>query len=393
MEDEGRSMKPSRPRVVRIANILPPYRLPAWQALQQSGVVHFETWLMANTERNRQWAESESHSLDVRVFRDWGIDLSHRDMLIVHFNPRMLRELSRNPPDLVILGGYESLTCITAVPVLSRLGIPFLFGIGAVEMGSSRIEWLTRPLLKKVIGKSSGVMVPGSAAREHVLLLGAPPDRVYLTPYSVDIDRFRPLSPGEKEKLRSVLGLPSGIICLFVGALIPRKGVDVLLEGFRKAARNWPDAHLVILGEGPLGEILTRKVSSDPVLTDRVHMLGHRSYEALPDYYGMSDVFVFPTRDDIWGMVLNEAMSSGLPVISSDHARGAWDLIEDGISVFTFPSGDAAALSVILESLLKNADLREEVGRQARERIMDGFTPEHSARAVMQTISKILELT
>ncbi|MFQ5910473.1 MAG: glycosyltransferase family 4 protein [Thermoplasmata archaeon] len=377
--------------MVRVVNILAPYRLPTLKILEREERVRFETWLMASREHNRPWAASLSHGLRVRVFADWGIDLSHREMLILHFNPGILRELSRRPPDLVVLGGYESPTNLAAGLLLDRRKVPFLFGTGAMDMGWRWPGGLLRALIKNAMIRSSGVMVPGSAAREHALGLGVPTERISIVPYSVDTEMFTPISPTHREALRRALNLPQGVLCLFVGNLVYRKGVDLLLEAFRRMVPAHPEAHLLFLGEGPLREDLTRQAEQDAALSGRVHLLGPHPYASLPSYYGASDVFVLPTRDDIWGMVLNEAMSVGLPVISSNRAGGAIDLIEDGVTGFNFPAEDVDTLSTILGKLVADEALREEVGREARRRIMDGFTPAHSARGAMKAILKTLE--
>ncbi len=393
---------PAVPRVVRVTNLIPPYRLPVWQDLDRRDEARFEIWLMASEEKNRNWTLPPKEALDYRVFRDWGIDLSHRDMFIAHFNPGILRRLSRERPDLVILSGYESPTCMLAAPILRRLNVPFLFSIEDADLGNAE-HWTIsyralRLFQKKAVSTSSGVLVPGRAARDHVIGLGVPSDRIYLAPNSVDTDRFKPApSQQRREELRSVLGLPEGTLCLYVGGLTERKGLRVLLQAFRRSLSVPSDAHLVIVGDGLLKDVLSRHIDSDSVLKEHVRLVGYCSEELLPIYYSACDLFVFPTRSDIWGLVLNEAMSSGLPVISSDRAGAALDLVDHGVTGYLVKSGDTRAYEGALVRLLGDSSLRQRMGSHARQKIMSGFTPKHQAdgvvRAVFETLNRVRRVT
>ncbi len=378
-------------RIVLIMNLLPPYRVPWVTAVSRTPGIQLETWLMASAERNRDWVLPSDTGLSVRVFRDWGLDLSHRDYLVLHFNPGMLRMLVRQPPDLVILGGYESLTSLAAALLLQARGVPYLFGVESISLSGTPTGRWTPWLVKKCLGAARGVFVPGRASWNHVRSLGIRADRIFSIPNTVDVSRFRPVgSPEERQELRRRLGLPDGVLCLYVGQLTDRKGVDVLLEGFRLATQGRSDVHLVLIGTGSMEEALRRQAAGEADLAPRVHFLGHESEEDLPLYYSACDVFVFPTRRDVWGMVLNEAMSAGLPVVSSDCAAGAIDLVEEGVTGYTFPSEDPKALAAKLEPLLRDESRRSRMALAAREKILSGFTPERQASQLVQVVDLVL---
>ena len=190
--------------------------------------------------------------------------------------------------------------------------------------------------------------------------------------------------------MRDRLGLPDGVLCLCVGQLTERKGVDVLLDGFRLASQGRSDVYLVLIGSGRMKDELLRRVAGETDLAARILFLGHQSEDDLPRYYAACDIFVFPTRRDVWGMVLNEAMSAGLPVISSDRAGGAWDLVDDGITGYTFPSEDPKALAEKLRLLLGDESRRRRMALAAREKILSGYTPEHQANQLLQVVYRFL---
>ncbi len=377
-----------RPRVVMIGNLLPPYRIPWLQAVVRSGAIRFEVWLMTPGEQNRDWKVPWESRIPIEVFPDWGFDFSRRGYITLHFNPSMLARLSREPPDVVILAGYDSLTCLAAALLLHGNGVPFLFGTEGVDLRETLTgRWLPW-LVRRCFAICNGVFVPGRASMNHARDLGVAPDRIFLSPNSVDPDRFRPpRSPGERRDLRQSFALPEGLLCLYVGQLTRMKGTDLLLDAFSYATSGRSDVHLLLVGAGDLEPSLRQRVRSDPNLEGHVHFLGARSQEDLSSLYRASDIFLFPTRFDVWGMVLNEAMSSGLPVISSDSAGGAVDLVEDGVTGFRFPSGDVTALAAKLTLLLDDGAMRDRMGREARTKIMNGFTPDRQAQEMLKAVS------
>ena len=372
------------PRVVRITNIMPPYRIPTLEILQDSPQIRFEQWVMAAYERSRRW---NPPSPRVRIFRDWGIDLSHRDMTTAHFNPGIIRELSRRPPDFVILGGYEQPTCLYAGLLLARTGVPFLLSSESIHLGDSLVGRQAPFLVQKLVQRCEGVIVPGTASRNHFVGLGVPEDRIFVAPNAVDVDRFAPAqSPAEKRKAREALGLPQDkCLCLYVGRLTRTKGLVDLLDAFAglPPGRN---PHLVVVGQGPLRGVLEARVAQEPALRGRVSFVGYVSEDLLPKYYMACDLFVFPTRRDIWGLVLNEAMCAGLPAISSDAAAASRDLIDEGVNGLVVPAGRPPLLRDALLRLSNDPDLRASMGVRARERILEGFTPRHQAMGFLDAI-------
>lgn len=378
------------PRVVRITNLIPPYRLPTLELLLGSPSIHFEQWVMSASEGNRRWDFAQVASR-VRLFRDWGVDLSRRDMFTAHFNPGMLLELSRRPPDLVILGGYEQPTCLQAGFLLERMGIPFLLSSESISLRDSLAGRRVPFLVQKLVQRSEGVIVPGRASRTHFLDLGVPADRIFVAPNAVDAERFAPSrSIEEKQATRRALGLPDKTLCLYVGRLTPDKGIGDLLDAFASTKPDEKNLHLVIAGEGRLRAQIESRISEDQSLRGTVSLVGYVEEQLLPKYYLASDIFVFPTRRDIWGLVLNEAMCAGVPAVASDGAAGALDLIEDGVSGLLFPRGQPRDLAAAIGKLLEDPPLRIQMGNRARERILAGFTPEHQARGFLQAIHTTL---
>lgn len=246
---------------------------------------------------------------------------------------------------------------------------------------------LARPALKALMKLSSGAIVLGRGAFAYVLGLAVPAERVFTAPNSVDSQRFAPVDSGEeRRRIRSFMGLPDGTLCSYVGRLVERKGMRELIEAFKLVVKKKPDVRLILVGEGALREHLERVVRADPLLASKVHLLGYCPYERLPLLYAASDVFVFPTREDAWGMVLNEAMSAGLPVISTNRAGASLDLIVDGVTGFIVETGNVEAFAASLNRLINEKALAIEMAKRARRRILQGFTPSHQAKCLVRAM-------
>ena len=116
-----------------------------------------------------------------------------------------------------------------------------------------------------------------------------------------------------------------------------------------------------------------------------VHFVGFQDQEELPRYYGIADVLVFPTRSDPWGLVLNEGMCSGLPILCSTAAGAALDLVFSGQNGFLHEPGDVQQLAKHLKTLLRDPNLRSRMGQCSQE-IIAGFTPQRMANGFLDAI-------
>ena len=122
-----------------------------------------------------------------------------------------------------------------------------------------------------------------------------------------------------------------------------------------------------------------------------VRLLGHVQPEALAAEYEEADALVLPSIHDPWGLVVNEAMAAGLPVVVSSAAGAADDLVTDGWNGFVVPPFDAAALTRALETLAADPGLRLEMGRHSAERIGEGFEPQHWAAGMAEAVLAVAE--
>jgi glycosyltransferase involved in cell wall biosynthesis len=278
-------------------------------------------------------------------------------------NRRVVKELRRFRPDAVAVGGWNQPAFWEALAYTKVARVPLLVWIESTER-DARSEARPLELAKRALVRgAAGAFVPGKASAEYARLLGIPDDRIVVAPNAVDNAFFRTFPRRDTS------------ICtfLYVGRLDPEKGIDVLLEAFDDVP-----GRLVLAGSGTEAAALQERAS------DRVTFLGPVPRDQTPRLYATADVFVLPSRSEQWGMVLNEAAAAGLPLIATDAAGAAYELVDDDLRV---PAGDVGALREALRRLASDPGLREAAGERARERVAR-LTPEAWAEGVLELASR-----
>lgn len=187
----------------------------------------------------------------------------------------------------------------------------------------------------------------------------------------IDFRLSPPTFKGAKGEIKAKMGFDeTDTIITFSGRFIRRKGIDYLLESWKDVSNKFPNAKLVLLGDGPLLPEI-KKMSRVLGIDGSVDFRGH--VDLVADFLNISDVFVLPSLQEGMPNSLLEAMSCGLPVIAS-KIGGVVDVVEDGKSGILFEPGDASGLTSAVISLLNNSGLRRKLGAEARKRIVEGFS-------------------
>lgn len=189
-------------------------------------------------------------------------------------------------------------------------------------------------------------------------------------------------SKKQKENLRKELKLNPGFTFLFVGQMVERKGIRELLAVWNQHIQKHPQDNLVVIGIGVLEEKLKQQYASE----DSIHILGAINYDILYQYYAICDVFIMPTLEDNWCLVIPEAMACGKPVACSIYNGGHYELVQDGINGYKF---DPLNSDSILKTLDKfhHTDLSK-MGVASRE-IESNFTPDKAAQRIYEACRKV----
>lgn len=175
-----------------------------------------------------------------------------------------------------------------------------------------------------------------------------------------------------------------GLTFLFVGQLVERKGIKELLAVWKNHIKYHPNDHLIIIGTGVLKEYLITKYGSE----NGVHIMGGISYDKLPLYYALSDVFIMPTLEDNWCLVLPEAMACGLPVACSIFNGGTAELIKEGVNGYSFNPLEEQSILKTLEAFHQHN--LQIMGKHSIE-IESNFTPDKAAQRIFNACKSVMQ--
>lgn len=304
---------------------------------------------------------------------------------------RLLAVLADLRPGAVFVNGWSGGAAAAAARWCGANRVPAVVMSESAAGDEPRRAW--REWVKRqVVRGFSAALVGGTRHREYAVALGVPADRVFDGYDAVDNDHFAggaDRARADSAAVRRRLGLPERYF-LASNRFVPKKNLTGLLRAFaayRRAAGagGWD---LVLLGDGPLrGEVEAEVAAAG--LTGAVRLPGFRQYDELPAYYGLAGAFVHASSTEQWGLVVNEAMAAGLPVLVSDRCGCAPDLVRDGDTGFTFPPDDPARLAALMARVAADHAGRDRMGRAAREwvgrwspeRFADGFWAAAAAAA------------
>ena len=280
--------------------------------------------------------------------------------------------LSR-PFDAVVLCGYSSPTQMLAMAWLRLHRIPFYLEVdGGLVRKESELKYRYKKLL---VSSTTWWISSGEHTTDYLCHYGAKRDRVFRYPFTSLWQKEIPEAvPGEEEKcrLRRQLGLPEEKIVLYAGRYDPKKGMDDLLHCVPRLDRSYG---FCFVGGEPTAE--HRRFCQEHDLRN-VHFVGFQSKQGLHRYYCAADVLVLPTKSDVWGLVLNEAMACGLPVITTDQCVAGLELIRDGENGYIVPVDDNEALTQRIQDVLEGDFAR--MGAAALETIRP-YTVENMVQA------------
>jgi glycosyltransferase involved in cell wall biosynthesis len=275
----------------------------------------------------------------------------------VHVNSGVVQSLRVDRPDLVVVAGYNALSSQIAMWWLRLARVPWIFwgeipGLEKRGRLARTLRWLAQ---RPAVSLSSAVAGIGARAARVYRKMVAPSRPVWNIPYCCDLDPFN--------FNRAKVSDDTGPRFLYCGQLVPRKGVDLLVRSFVRVADSHRDATLTLVGAGPMKPELTSMV---PVgIRSRVNFAGFHEVDKLPQFFAGADVFVLPSRHDGWGLVVNQALGAGLPIIASSAVGAAEDLVCEGENGTIFPSGDEGALTKAMESFAESPELICKLGKRS----------------------------
>lgn len=299
-------------------------------------------------------------------------------------NPGLWGVIRKGKFDVVVSTGYRSLTFWIGFLAAKRSSTRWVwstdqYGFGGLAVGSTK-RGVKQAVMPRIYALADGIFCMSSRGTTFFRSLKLRRPKVFLTPYVVDNAFFASGAAGiDRKAVREELGIPpKAFVVIVCGKLVPWKApADVVA-----AVADIPDAHVLFVGDGPLREELVQQAASLS-LTERVHFAGFVNQTGLPRCYAASDVLVLPSTYDAFGLVVNEAFASGIPAIVSAGAGCSDDLVEDGVTGFTYAARDIPALREHLALLADDRERAPTMGKAASERI-SRWGPNEFVTAVVQ---------
>jgi glycosyltransferase involved in cell wall biosynthesis len=312
-----------RPKVAILTNILAPYRIPIFQRLADNFEI---TVLLSGKEDNRShWQPPEPQKHAFRVKRAGGFTLTWTkrdgktalDTRYLHVNPGLVSGLLRESPDAIVTDemGFRSLVALAYGRVFDR---PVWIWWGGTPHTERNVGVLRRFLRRRLASGVNRWFSYGVTSTEYLLSLGVPRDRVIELQNCVPEHHYHtPVPPAFVLEPRPV------VLC--VGRLVPGKGVDLLLRAAARLQGEGLTFSILLVGDGSERQSLAQTAAE--LGLRNVHFRATHETGRMPAVYRSGDVLVFPTLDDVWGLVVNEAMWSGLPALVSIYAGCARELV------------------------------------------------------------------
>jgi 1,2-diacylglycerol 3-alpha-glucosyltransferase len=374
-------------RLVIMTEIISPYRIPLFNSLAERSDPKSHVIFLAETDPVlRQWnVYKDEIGFSFEILPSWRRRFGGRHVLL---NRGVSKALNRAQPDVILCGGYNYPASWRALWWARSQGIPFLLWSesNARDMRGGHV--VIEALKSQFLRRCSGFVVPGKSAWEYLSGYGTDESRIFTAVNAVDNDFFSQAAGLAREnavRLRRELDLPNRYF-LFTGRLVREKGIFELLSAYGTLdATLRREFGLVFVGDGPA----RREAEQQAVLISPgvIRFVGFAQREQLPTYYGLAEMLILPTYTDTWGLVVNEAMACGLPIILSDVAGCAPDLVMENWNGKIVPPRDVAAIAAAMREFAENPGLCVTMGMNSSKRIAD-YSPYRWSEGIAQMVEK-----
>ena len=361
-------------KIIAATNIISPYRIPMFNQLGQKYGRKFKVIFAKEKDHYRQWKleQRDKIKFNFSVLNGRSIKLKNWE---IHLSLSLLPQLIKESPAIVISGGFSFLTIFSWL--YSKIfNKKFIIWSAETIQTAKYYSKLRHVLRKFLVRQADGFVASGSLAKEYLLSLGAKEYKIFLAYYSITPGLLG-LDP--KKVLEKKKSTEKKKRILYVGRLTKLKGVDLLIQAYKKVKKKYPNIELCLVGDGP-DEDEFKKLAQG---TDDISFEGYKQYDQLLPYYLNSDLFVLPTLKDVWGLVVNEAMMCGLPVICSKYAGCCLDLIKEGGNGSIIDPENSKELSEAICQLLSKDGNLFFSGQRSLEIIKD-FTTERTTKGFVR---------
>ena len=379
-----------RYRYLIIQNIVSPYKALLFKAMSCVSDDPFKVLFIAETRSMREWSfprNTESLGFPFEVMFDGNLE----DVGTIEMLMKTLRRLNHYRPELVVIGGYNQSSYWGALAWAKKNRKKIMLINESHFLDKPRL-YFKEGIKRLFVRNCDAALVDGARHKDYTMSLGLRPERIFVKGgtgpvdvswYQREVLQIR----SRKQEVCKELGLPPKNF-LFVGRFAPEKNIITLLNAYKRlkeqGVSNWG---LILVGNGPMRDEIVDFIDANGVMG--VSLPGFMQQGELIRYYAVSDVFVLPSVSEPWGLVVSEAMASGLPVIVSKKCGCYPDIVHDGVNGFSFDPLDEEELYSLMCRVINESCKLDEMGRASLSIIKD-YTPEKAARTVVDAVRFVL---
>ncbi len=393
--NKGRKKMEKKPNVkfnMKIAfmkSIALPYRIAFFQRLSQIFDVDF--FLKRIEGRNNEGTSKLSY----KQYRHYNLPFLRSYGSSGYGNPsfpiNLGFDLLKKKYNLMISKGIGTFATYISFLVSMILRTPFIIWDETWYYPPTLARKIALNFAKIILRYTKAIIVPGSKSREFFVSLGVEPHKIFVAPNAC---RKQQVDPEITKALRKKKELENKRVIVYFGRLIERKGCQYLIRAFVQLQREFPDLLLVIAGDGPYKNKL--KDLCQMLKAKNVHLLGYIKEEEKPSVYSLASIVVVPSirtpiNPEIWGIVLNEAMSLSKPIIATDAVGAAYDLIKDGVNGFIVQERNVRELYLSMKKIISDEDMATRMGECSRALINKKFSLDNMLFGFTKAIKFVME--
>lgn len=366
-------------RVLFVTNLPSPYRVDIFNKLGEylDLTVCYER--ETASDRNKAWKNDDKRNYSEIICKGKPIGADKSLGLDI------IKKIKSEEFSAIIISGYSSPSVMMAIIYCRIKGIPYIIESdgGFSKKDSLLLGFVKKSLLKPALAH----LTTCEEHKKYLTSLGISQEKVFKYPFSSlwssDIFTSVPTN-GEKAKIKEQLGIGYNKVIVSVGQFIHRKGYDILLEAARQVDSN---VGIYIIGGKPTPEYLEYK---DKHNLQNVHFIDFMSKESIKRWFAAADVFVLPTREDIWGLVINEAMACALPIVTTARCIAGLELIQNGENGYIVPVENSHALAEKMNVILSDDEIRGKMCENNLEKIKE-YTIENIAIKHIEVLKELME--
>lgn len=361
-------------KVLILTTVMAPYRVQLFNEIGKNCelCVCFEQ--KRASERDDKWYDTGAYNFELIPLKGWDGGVSKLKFDII-------KQIRCFDPDVAIAYEYSTPTAMLFMTLCKVKKIPYIINCDGGFVTKSYKDVVKRFFIKN----ASALIASGEMAKKYFLHYGALKKQIYFNNFTslheTDILKS-PVTREEKQLYKEKNNITEKKVILAVGRFIHSKGFDVLLDALLEIEKG---VGVYFVGGKPTEDYIN---FVDENGLNNVHFVDFIVPEKLNEYFIAADLFVLPTREDVWGLVVNEAMAKGLPVVTTDRCIAGIELIENGVNGYIVPVEDSEALAVAMNKILSDEDLQEKMAKNNLKKIQD-YTYEQSAKMIYEIINKV----